>query len=235
MVAPPLLLFAFLLLLMWAGLLLAKWALNQQSDVYWRLRELASLAGRYKHLLDSARALQKIDADSEILGLLTQAASKDLDRMQSLDPNAQDMDRLRRELEAASRSPNGAGGHGSAAVASEQELLMVQRHIQDSLDLFTGMYKTGQISAGQFEGSREKLRTLGLRLAVNSSLLMAQRAVDQHDGVRAMACFRRAESLLSMRGLTAAERQEKQAYILAERERLFADRGAGLLLLTGSK
>jgi hypothetical protein len=231
MFVPNLLLIVCLLLLLWAGLVLAKWALQQQTAQYWLLSELATLDARRKELQDCARALQKMDADSEILGVLFDAALSDITRIQQLDPARSDLDRYRKEADLINRQTAEANGGGSAAVATEAELVVAQRHIEHGLRIFTELYQSGRIGASQFESARSRLRTLGLRVAVNSSLLMAQRAVDQEDGIRAMACFRRAESLLGMRGLSTVERQEKQAYISAERERLFSSQNRGLLML----
>ena len=235
MLLTPLLWIFALLLLMWAGLLLAKWALQQQSEHYWRLRQRAALEDRSKQVYEAGRALQQMDTDPEILRPLFESLARDIRHIKALDPGRQDLDRQLKEAEVASKQQGGGGGAGSAAVATEQELTVAQRHIQRAMQICVDLYKAEKISASQFEGARENLRTLGLRVAVNSSLLMAQRAVDQEDGVRAMACFRRAESLLGMRGLSAAERQEKLNYIHDERERLFATKGRGLLMLASGE
>jgi hypothetical protein len=224
-----------LLLLMWAGLLLAKWALQQQSQHYWRLRQLAALEDRRKQVYEAGRALQQMDTDPDILRPLFESLARDVRHIQTLDPSRGDLDRLLKEAEVASKQQGAGGGAGSAAVATEQELVVAQRHIQRAMQIFVDLYKAEKISASQFENARESLRTLGLRVAVNSSLLMAQRAVDLEDGVRAMACFRRAESLLGMRGLSAVERQEKLNYIHDERERLFETKERGLLMLASAE
>ena len=103
------------------------------------------------------------------------------------------------------------------------------------MHLLSEFYRAGTISAGQLESARSKLRILGLRVAVNSCLLMAQRSMEEEDTIRAMSCYRRAESLLNMRGMPADEKQEKLAYISAERQRVFArsPTAQGLLTLAG--
>ena len=231
MLVPNLLFIVLLLCLLWAGLLLAKWALTQQSEQYWKLRQLSELDNRRQQSYEAGRALQQMDTEPEVLSLLFATLLQDIQRIQTLDPARTDLDRQLKEAEAGSRQQASHASGGSAAVATEQELVVAQRHIQRAMQIFIDLYKAEKISASQFESARDKLRMLGIRVAVNSSLLMAQRAVDQEDGVRAMSCFRRAESLLGMRGLPVAEKQEKQAYIKAERDRLFAQSGRGLLLL----
>lgn len=118
-------------------------------------------------------------------------------------------------------------------MATEQELTMAQRHIQKTVSIFNELYRADRISAGQWDSARRKLRLLGLRVAVNSCLLMAQQALEREDAIRAMSCYRRAESLLHMRGMSPEEKQEKLAYIQAERERVFehTNINTGLLML----
>jgi hypothetical protein len=111
--------------------------------------------------------------------------------------------------------------------------MMAQRQIQKAVSVLDELYRADKISAGQMESSRSKLRVLGLKMAVNSCLLMAQQSLEQEDAMTAMSCYRRAESLLHMRGMPPAEKQEKLAYITAERQRVFESNttGSGLLML----
>lgn len=225
----------FFLLLMLAGLMLAAWAARLQATQYQTLRQLTALEQRRDIIHNAARALQRMDSDADVLALLFGALAEDLRRMQELDPGRKDLDKSIQEAEAAVRQKSGAqnAAGSSAAVATEQELSMAQRHIQKALNIFNDLYRADKISAGQLESSRNKLRLLGLRVAVNSCLLMAQQSLEQEDTIRAMSCYRRAESLLHMRGLPPAEKQEKLAYISAERRRVFerTNASAGLLML----
>ncbi|HBX37146.1 MAG TPA: hypothetical protein DEG76_07640 [Pseudohongiella sp.] len=235
MFVPNLLTIFFLLLLLWAGLLLAKWALHHQSEQYWRLRQLASVDERRRQIYEASRALLQMDTDPEILQPLYETLANDIKTIQRLDPSRSDLDAQLKEAETAGRKRGSGSAGGSAAVATEQELSVAQRHIQRALQIAMDLYKGEKISASQFESARDKLRTLGLRVAVNSSLLMAQKAIEHEDGIRAMSCYRRAESLLGMRGLPQDEKRDKLAYIKAEREKLFANGGRGLLMLASGE
>lgn len=222
----------FCLVLMLAGLMLAAWAGRLQAIQFQTVKQLAALEQRRAILYETSRALQRMDIDPEVLGLLFTALILDLRRMMELDPARKDLEKQLQDAEAASKQKNAAPSTGgSAAVATEQELVVAQRHIQRALQVLGELYRTDRISAGQFESSRNKLRVLGLRVAVNSCLLMAQRSLELEDTVRAMSCYRRAESLLHMRGMPADEKQEKLAYIDAERQRVFEHSATGRNLL----
>lgn len=228
------LLIVFLLGLICVGLWVAQWAWHQQLLHYQTLQMLTFLDGRRKQLSEAVSALQQMDIPANILVMLFQALAEDIRQIIKLDPRRDDLSDALQRAEQGAKKQGQSSGAGSAAVATEQELMVAQRHIQRALRIFMELYQGEKISASQYQGARDDLRLLGLRIAVNSSLLMAQRAVDQEDGIKAMACFRRAESLLGMRGLPADEKQEKLEYIKQERERLFSDRTRGLLMLTGN-
>lgn len=225
----------FFLLLMLAGLVLAAWAARLQTIQYQTLHQLTALDQRRETIQEAARALQRMDTDADVLAILFGALADNLRRMQELDPARTDLDKHIQEAESAARQKSGTqnASGSSAAVATEQELSVAQRHIQKAMNVFNELYRADKISAGQLETSRNKLRILGLRVAVNSCLLMAQQSLEMEDAIRAMSCYRRAESLLNMRGMPPAEKQEKMAYITAERQRVFerTNTSAGLLML----
>lgn len=220
--------------LMMAGLVLARWALQLQVEHYQKLQQLARLDDRRQVLYETSRALQQMDIDADVLSLLFSALLDDLRNMIRLDPSRGDLDKQIKDAEAGSKLKGGGSkSGGSAAVATEEELVMTQRHIQRALQVVVDLYRADRISASQFQSSRDKLRLLGIQVAVNSCLLMAQNAAEHEDTVRAMACYRRAESLLNMRGVPPAEKSEKLAYISTERDRLFSQGSRGLLLMAG--
>lgn len=234
MVASYFLTTLFLLCLMLAGLVLAQQAAQRQGQHVSRLSRLSALESRRKQVHQTARALQQMETDPEVLGLLFGSLLEDLQTIKSLDPVRSDLDKQIKEAEAASKqSGSNSNAGSSAAVATEEELTMTQRHIQRAMKIFGALYKSDKISASQYQACRDKLRMLGLRVAVNSCLLMAQRAVDGEDVVKAMSCFRRAESFLGMKGLPGSEIAEKRTYISAEREKLLAQSasGRGMLLM----
>lgn len=226
----------FLICLMLAGLLMAQQAAQRQGQHVNRLSRLSALESRRKQIHQTARALQQMETDPEVLSLLFGSLLEDLQTIKALDPVRLDLDKQIKEVETAIRQSTGSSAGSSAAVATEEELTMTQRHIQRAMKIFVVMYKSDKISASQYQACRDKLRMLGLRVAVNSCLLMAQRAVDSEDAIKAMSCFRRAESFLSMRGLPGTEIAEKKSYISAEREKLIAGSaaGRGLLLMSAT-
>lgn len=232
MVASYFLSMLFLLCLMLAGLVMAQQAAQRQGHHVNRLSRLSVLESRRKQVHQTARALQQMDTDPEVLALLFGSLLEDLQTIKALDPARNDLDKLIKESEAGSKlSDGGVNSGSSAAVATEEELAMTQRHIQRAMKIFVSQYKSDKISASQYQACRDKLRMLGMRVAVNSCLLMAQRAMDNEDAVKALSCFRRAESFLSMKGLPGPEITEKQTYIRAEREKLVSHSAAGRGLL----
>ncbi|MEX0739353.1 MAG: hypothetical protein WD071_08425 [Pseudohongiella sp.] len=222
----------FLLCLMLAGLIVAQQAALRQGQHINRLSRLSALESRRKQVHQSARALQQMETDPEVLALLFGSLLEDLQTIKALDPARTDLDKPIKEAEAGSKLSGSSKSSGSsAAVATEEELTMTQRHIQRAMKIFATLYKSDKISASQYQSCRDKLRMLGLRVAVNSCLLMAQRAADSEDTIKAMSCFRRAESFLGMKGLPGAEIAEKRSYIQAEREKLMTQSAAGRGLL----
>ena len=127
MLVPNLLFIVLLLCLLWAGLLLAKWALTQQSEQYWKLRQLSELDNRRQQIYEAGRALQQMDTEPEVLSLLFATLLQDIQRIQTLDPARTDLDRQLKEAEAGSRQQASHASGGSAAVATEQELVVAQR------------------------------------------------------------------------------------------------------------
>jgi len=211
---------------------MAQQAAQRQGQHVSRLRRLSALESRRKQVHQTARALQQMETDPELLALLFGSLLEDLHTIKTLDPARTDLDTLIREAEKGSKLSGGSTKAGSsAAVATEEELTMTQRHIQRGMKIFVSLYKSDKISASQYQSCRDKMRSLGMRVAVNSCLLMAQRAVENEDAVKAMSCFRRAESFLSMKGLPNAEIADKATYIKTEREKLMLQSAAGRGLL----
>jgi len=218
------LLVGLLLCLMWAGLLLARWATVRQREQYWKLGQLSVLDSRSQRMADVARALRRMDADQQMLDSLQQVLRDDLNRIRALDPSRTDIDQQLQALESPVAPLSREAQGGGAAVATEPELTAVQRQIQQALGVFTELYRAGRISASQWQTARDRLQELGIRVTVNSCLLMAQRAIEQEDGVRAVSYFSRAERLLNMTGLPAQEKEQKKRELKQERERALSQR-----------
>ena len=208
-----------MLCLMWAGLLLARWAAGRQNEQHHKLHQLMQLEARRQRLSEIAQALRQLEVDAEVWRLLQQILRDDLSRIRALDPSRTDIDQQIQQLEAMGPPP-ASSMEGGPAVATESELSVTHRHIQRALVLFTELYRGKRISAGQCQTARDRLQELGVRVTVNSCLLMAQRAVEQEDSLRALSCFQRADRLLTMKGLPAEEKEQKKRYLHQERERL---------------
>lgn len=225
-------LLGFLLALLWAGLLLARWASTRQSEQYSRLYQLTVLERRSQQLWSTYDALHRLEADAEVLGLFQQLLRSDLQRIRTLDPARTEIEQQLQKLDSDARSSRPQSG--SPAVATEAELKVTHRHIQQALSLLTRLYRDKRISASQCQMARDRLQTHGIRVTVDSCLLMAQQAVEQEDSLRALSCFQRAERLLTLKGLSAQEKEQKKQYLHAERERLFnktvVGAGSGLQL-----
>jgi|SRR5690554_4428538 len=213
------LLLGVMLCLIWVGLLLAGWAAGRQNEQHRKLYELTLLEGRRQRLADVAQALRQLEVDADVWKLLQQILRDDLNRIRALDPSRTDIEQQIQQLEASGPPPV-SSTEGGPAVATESELRGTHRHIQRALVVFTELYRGKRISAGQYQVAQDRLQELGVRVTVNSCLLMAQRAVDQEDSLRALSCFQRADRLLAMKGLPAQEKEQKKRYLHQERERL---------------
>jgi hypothetical protein len=120
----------FLLMLMLAGLMLAGWATQLQAEQYQILSQLAMLDQRRQSVQEVGRALQRMDAEPEVLGLIYSALIDDLKSMQALDPRRGDLSKHIQEAEAAMRTRSTPASSGSAAVSNEKDLLIAQRQVQ---------------------------------------------------------------------------------------------------------
>lgn len=208
-----------ILCLMWAGLLLARWAAGRQHEQHWKVHRLTLLERRRQWLTEVAQALRPLEVDADVWTMLQQILRDDLNRIRALDPSRTDIEQQLQQLEAWG-PPSVSSTEGGPAVATESELRGTHRHIQGALVFVTELYRDKRISAGQCQMARDRLQELGVRVTVNSCLLMAQRAVDQEDSLRALSCFQRADRLLAMKGLSAREKEQKKRYLHQERERL---------------
>lgn len=226
-----------LLMLMLARLMLAGWAAQLQAVQYQTLSQLATLDHRRQNIQEVGRALQRMDVDPEVLSAIYSSLVEDLKRMQALDPARSDFNRHINEAETAMRPRSTPASGGSPALATDKELLVAQAHVHKAMHMLGDLYRGDKISASQFETNKNKLHLLGVRVSVNSCFLMAQQAMEREDTARAMSFFRRAESLLNVRGVPAQEKQEKLDYIDSERSRVLeASQGSGrLLMLAGKK
>jgi len=232
MLAGNLLPIIFCLVLMMAGLMLAGWAAQLQAVQYETLSQLAALDHRRQSVQEVGRALQRMDVDPEILGVIYGSLVEDLKQMQALDPARKDINKYIQEAEAAMRPRNTPTSNGSPALATEKELMLAQAQVRKAMHILGDLYQSDKIGASQFEAYKNKLQLLGIRVSVNSCFLMAQQATEREDTLRAMSFLRRAESLLDVRGLPVQEKQEKLAYIDGERTRALESSRAGGRLLT---
>lgn len=227
--------FLLMLMLMLAGLMQACWAAQLQAEPYQTLSQLAMLDQRRQNVQEVGRALQSMDVEPEVLGVIYSSLIDDLKSMQALDSGRGDLSKHIQEAEAAMRPRSTPASSGSAAVSTEKDLLIAQRHVQRAMQMPADLYRSDKITAGQLETNKTKLPLLGIRISVNSCFLMAQQAMEHEVSMRAMTFFRRAESLLSVRGVPAQEKHEKLAYIRTERARVLESSqvGGSLLMIAG--
>lgn len=210
----------FLLMLMLAGLLLASWAAQLQAEQYQTLSRLAMLDQRRQSMQEVGRALQRMDVEPDVLGLMYGSLIEDLKHMQALDPGRGDLSKHIQEAEAAMRPRSNSATSGSAAVSTEKDLQIAQRHVKTAMLIIADLYRNNKISAGQFETSKIKLQQLAIQVSVNSCFLMAQQAMEQEDSMRAMSFLSRAEILLAGNAVPAHEKLDKLAYIKTERAKV---------------
>lgn len=235
MIAGNLLPIIFFLMLMLAGLMLAGWAAHLQAVQYETLSHLSALHHRCQSAQELGRALQRMDADPEVLSAIYGSLVEDLKRMKALDPARSDINKHILEAEAAMRGRKTSASNGSPALATEKDLMLAQAQVRKAMQMLDDLHRRDKISASQLENNKNKLHLLGIRVSVNSCFLMAQQAIEREEPNRAMSFFERAEILLNVRGLPEQEKQEKLAYIDGERTRVleFSQSGDRLLTLAG--
>lgn len=225
-----------LLPLIGAALLLAQFARRQQEQRVLSLYRLSALEQRRRQLEDAMEMFQQLGAAPEIMDTLGKALLHDLQRMLSLDPLREDLQRSIGKLEKGGRKKTALPDSEQAAVESENELRALRVRIQQVLELLQRLQKAGFLERADVLQVRESLEMLLVRVGINSFMLMARHALDGRNIMRAFSCYRKAERLARFSRLPEAQLAASLAMIEREKERLIMEQDSdeGLLLLASA-
>ncbi len=215
-----LLLSIFLFLLMLASLMLAGFAVRRQQQNVRSLRQLTLLERRTEGVTDTLDVLSSMGAGPSVLGPGYQSLLDDLHRIRELDPRREDLDRTVTAAEANAKKKADTSRREQAAVASERELLVVRNHLSRAQTLLQRFHRARRLSASEFQQAREDLRAVALAVGVNSFLLMATRALEAGNTIKAFSCYRKAESMLRASHLSESEKQQRLQAIESDKSRL---------------
>lgn len=227
------LLCVFLLMLIAVALMLARFAGQKQEQAVLNLYRLSALEKRRSLVEDVLDALQKMGADKDILDILYQTLLSDLQRMLQIDPQREDLVKAIHSAETKSRKKSQAPPRDQAAVSSEQELGVVRQHMQDAMSLLSRLSRHGKIRPQTYAKSRQQLQSLAINIGVNSFLLMAEKALESRNTMKAFSLYRKAESMLRSARIPAEEKGRRLELIAAEKQRLMEqyEDEKGLLLM----
>ena len=230
------LLCALLLLLMFAALLLARWLGARQEQAVVNLYRLSALEKRQASIEGVIDALRDMGADRSVLDILYEALLRDLGRIRELDPRREDLDDLIREAEAGRNRKSKAPPPDQAAVNTEEELHSVRRHMQKAMQLLALLNQHGGLGTRKYGEARARLQSLAINIGVNSYMLMAEKALEKRNTMRAFSMYRKAESLLEFARLRDEDKKQRLELIKAEKQRLMEqyEDEKGLLLLASA-
>ena len=219
------------------SLYLTRFAADLQEQMVIKLQRLTTLDRRRASTRATIKALETLDDNPDLIKVLYQSLKADLQRLKQLDPNRAGLDA---EINHASSRQSGSGASGAGqnrekltSLATTREVAAAGRHINDALAILRRLQRFRKISHTQYDAAQQRLRYLSAMISVNSSIRMAQIALERHDRIEALACYRRAESFLQLGAITGSERINKQVFINAEKEKMLAENASekGLLLL----
>jgi len=228
-----LLLSIFLFLLMLASVMLAGFAVRRQQESVRSLRHLTLLERRTEAVTDMLEVLASMGAGISVLGPGYQSLLDDLRRMRELDPLREDLERAVTAAEASAKKKADATRRDQAAVASERELLAVRNHLNRAQTLLQRFHRARRLSASEFQQAKEDLRQVALAVGVNSFMLMATRAQEAGNAIKAFSFYRKAESVLRSSHLSDSEKQQRMQVIESDKARLIQghEQEQGLLLM----
>lgn len=245
MVLSSLYMIVFLLVLMVGSVVLARYAQERQEGNVIRLYRLAALDRRRNETRAVIRGLQEVDDNAETLRILNQALKADLVRIQKLDPGRADLDQ---EIRQASAAP--AAGAGDAkgdkpaneargtkaekrtSLSNERDVQRVRNHISDAMVIIRRLYQSNQVRAEQLESTARHLGTLTVVVAVNSSIHMAELALNAAEYGKVPGLLRMAEGYLASGPLQGREKAEKLDQVKKLRESLQVARNGSMQFAT---
>lgn len=242
MVLSSIYMIVFLLVLMVGSVVLARLAQERQEGNVIRLYRLAALDRRRNETRAVIRALQEVDDNAETLRILNQALKADLVRIQKLDPGRSEIEQ---EIRQASAAPAASAGDAKSdkpaadargakvekrtSLSSERDLQRVRHHISEAMAIIRRLYQANQVRAEQLESTARHLGTLSVVVAVNSSLHMAELALNNAEFGKVPGLLRMAEGYLASGPLQGREKSDKLEQVRKLRDALqMARSGAGM-------
>ena len=245
MVLSSLYMIVFLLVLMVGSVVLARYAQERQEGNVIRLYRLAALDRRRNETRAVIRGLQEVDDNAETLRILNQALKADLVRIQKLDPGRADLEQEIRQASAApaagtgdakgdkpANEARGAKAEKRTSLSSERDMQRVRNHISDAMAIIRRLYQSNQVRAEQLESTARHLGTLTVVVAVNSSIHMAELALNAAEYGKVPGLLRMAEGYLASGPLQGREKAEKLDQVKKLRESLQVPRNGGMQFAT---
>lgn len=248
MVLSSLYMILFLIVVMIASAVLARYAQDRQEGKVIRLYRLAALDRRRNTTRAVLRALQEVDEHPETLRILNQALKADLVRIQKLDPGRSDIEQEIRQASNAStsgaaasepkaeKSGNDARGaklEKRTSLGSERDVQRVRYQITEAMAIIRRLYQGNQVRVEQLESTARHLGTLSVVVAVNSNLHMAEVALGAAEYGKAHGLLRMAEGFLASGPLQGRDKTEKLEQMSKLKERLQVSRsGEGMRFAT---
>lgn len=230
----------FLLVLMVGSVVFARYAQERQEGNVIRLYRLAALDRRRNETRAVIRALQEVDDNAETLRILNQALKADLVRIQKLDPGRGDIEQEIRQAGTASAGGTGEGkadkgagenragkGHKRTSLSSERDVQRVRHHISEAMAIIRRQYQANQVRGEQLESTARHLGTLSVLVAVNSSIHMAELALENAEFGKVPGLLRMAEGFLASGPLQGREKAEKLEQVGKLRDTLQEARSGG--------
>lgn len=233
-----------LAILMVVSLYVARFAQDQQEKNMVRLYRLSALDRRRVATKDLIRAIKGMDDNPDLMRLLNGSLKDDLQSIQTLDPARSDLDDEIRQAQKLSAHSDSAKIEemseerkkrlaSNTSFASDREISINRSYINEALVTVKRLHASRKVRADQMTSIASYLAMLSVSVAVNSQLLMGERALQHGDKIKALGCFRKAEVSLQQGRLSSWERAVKQKEIQKRTQDLLASSvdQKGLLLM----
>lgn len=232
------------IVLLVSGLSLARYAIYQQEELILRLHWLTVLSRQRQQTWATIRALEAMDDHPDLLLPLYESLKADLLRIARLDPdNAEIPDELKQVNQRLGRSVNQQGADNQerrtrlekgSSLGSQGEITEAGKRAGDAMNILRRLSRYRKITVEQFASGSRRLRYLSALIGVNSNIRMARMALAEGDRIKALSCFRRAESILQLGIITGREYSDKQNLIDTERQQIHDEHASdkGVFLLT---
>jgi G3E family GTPase len=233
-----------LAILVVVSLYVARFAQDQQEKNMVRLYRLSALDRRRVATKDLIRAIKGMDDHPDLMRVLNASLKEDLQRIQILDAARSDLDEEIRQAQKLSGKSEAAKGEemseerkkrlaANTSFETDREASINRSYINEALATVKRLYNSRKIRADQMTSIASYLAMLSVSVAVNSQLLMGEKALQYGDKIKALGCFRKAEVSLHQGHLSSWERAVKQKEIQKRTKDLLANSvdQKGLLLM----